>query len=138
MVIFISIQNLFQMVICFCDNHQNLVHMVILFFERPNVPQMVISFLMIITKSTSNSEYFPPSKIFRFGGGEGEVPTTKAFSMQRGAQKSKGKNLPILYTWWKLDVMFCPHFRSRGKLSQEQGFVSYYFFLSFLIINFVS
>jgi hypothetical protein len=105
--------------------------MVILFFERPNVPQMVISFLVIITKSTSNSEYFPPSKIFRWGGGWVGVPTTKAFSMQRGTQKSKGKNLPILYTWWKLDVMFCPHFRSRGILSQEQGFVSYYFFLSF-------
>jgi hypothetical protein len=78
----------------------------------------------------------PPQRSFVLGGGEGEVPTTKAFSMQRGAQKSKGKNLPILYTWWKLDVMFCPHFRSRGILSQEQGFVSYYFFLSFFIIIF--
>jgi len=104
--------------------------MVILFFERPNVPQMVISFLMIITKSTSNSEYFPPSKIFRLGGGE-KCPQQKHFPCKEVLKKSKGKNLPILYTWWKLDVMFCPHFRSRGKLSQEQGFLSYYFFLSF-------
>jgi len=44
------------------------------------------------------------------GGGGGSAPTTKAFSVQRGAQKSKGKNLPVLYTWWKLDVMFGPHF----------------------------
>jgi hypothetical protein len=76
---------------------------------------MVISFLVIIPKSTSNSEYFHPPSFPPFfkdlwGGEGGSAPTTKAFSVQRGAQKSKGKNLPVLYTWWKLDVMFGPHF----------------------------
>jgi hypothetical protein len=51
-------------------------------------------------------------------------------------KKAKEKNLPVLYTWWKLDVMFCPHFRSRGILSQEQGvfFFPIIIFLSFFIL----
>ncbi len=134
MVIFISIQNLFQMVICFCDNHQNLVHMVILFFERPNVPQMVISFLMIITKSTSNSEYFPPSKIFRFGGGGGRSAHNKSiFHAKRCSKKQRKKPSHTLHMV-EIGCHVLPSFQVSWHI-KSRARVCFLLFFSFFFYN---
>jgi hypothetical protein len=60
---------------------------------------MMISFLVIITKSTSNSEYFPPPSpplkdLLGEGWGGGKCPQQKHFPCKEVLKKAKEKTIP--------------------------------------------